>query len=336
MLDIDKVSGLLSQSKKIVITTHRSPDGDALGSSLGLYHVLIQMGHTVDVVVPNDYPKFLAWMSANEKVLNYELHREDAEKAITAAEIVFCLDYNSLKRMHELGEFVEKDKSIKIMIDHHPQPDDFADFMLSDTSSSSTGELVYHFLEKLKLEHLVNAASASCLYSGIMTDTGSFRFPSTSSNTHRVVANLMDAGANIAEIYTKINDTNSADRLKLLGYCLSEAMVVFPEYNTALFALSQEDLMRFNYKKGDTEGVVNYGLSIQGIKFSAIIKEYDNEIRMSFRSRGNFSVNEFARENFSGGGHLNAAGGMSELSFAETIEKFKSLLPKYADKIKNS
>lgn len=337
MQDIKQLSSLLKEPKNIVITTHRSPDGDAIGSSLGLYHVLIQLGHNVNVVVPNDYPKFLQWMPANEKVVEYDSNKELAELFVNEAQIIFCLDYNALHRMYEFGDVVAKSAdNYKVMIDHHPQPDDFADFIMSDTSASSTAQLVYEFLEKFEFEYLVNKDVASCLYSGIMTDTGSFRFPSTSAKTHFVVAKLIEAGADIADIYTKIMDTNTADRLKLLGFCLSDGMEVFKDYNTVLIKLSQADLEKYNYQKGDSEGIVNYGLSIEGIHFSAIIKEYNNEIRMSFRSRGSFSVNEFARENFDGGGHTNAAGGNSKLSFEETVEKFKSLLPKYAEKIKNS
>jgi phosphoesterase RecJ-like protein len=336
MQRIEEVKEILQTPKKITITTHRSPDGDAMGSSLGLYHVLVQLGHDVAVVVPNDYPKFLHWMPADDIVVEFESNQTKATELVDAADLIFCLDYNALHRMKDLGDVVGATSTVKIMIDHHPQPDDFATYMLSDVSASSTCQLVYEFFEKLELTHLVNAASASCLYSGIMTDTGSFRFPSTTAKTHSVVANLIEAGANGAEIYTKINDTNSVDRLKLLGYCLSEGMQVFPEFSTALITLSSAILDKYNYGPGDTEGVVNYGLSIEGINCAIIIKGHANENRMSFRSRGTFSVNDFARENFDGGGHLNAAGGTSRLSFNETVEKVKSLLPQYADKINNS
>ena len=336
MQGLDKVAELLNSPKKVVITSHRSPDGDAIGSSLGLYHVLVQLGHEVSVIVPNDYPRFLHWMPSNDKVIEYEHKKEDAASIVDKAELIFCLDYNALHRMQEFGDVVGGTSTTKIMIDHHPQPDDFADFILSDTSASSTAQLVVEFLEKLSLDHLINKDSASCLYSGIMTDTGSFRFPSTSAKTHYVVAKLIEAGADISDIYTKIMDTNTAGKLKLLGHCLTNAMEVMPEYNAVLISLSQDDLSKFNYQKGDTEGIVNYGLSIEGISFATIIKEYNGEIRMSFRSRGAFSVNEFARENFHGGGHTNAAGGTSHVSFSETVAQFKSLLPKYVDKIKNS
>lgn len=336
MEKLETVKELLSRPQKIVITTHRSPDGDAIGSSLGLYHILSRLNHEVQVITPDDYPDFLKWMKGEDTIIQHESKSDEAEELIKHATLLFCLDYNGLGRIKNLAPAVEQSTAVKIMIDHHPQPESFVDYQYSDTTASSTAQLVYEFAEMIGAANCIDGDAADCLYSGLMTDTGSFRFPSTTARTHEIVAELIKKGANVAQVYTNINDTNTENRIKLLGYCLSEGMQVFREYNTVLIALSQSDLKKFKYQKGDTEGVVNYGLSIKGVSFAVILKEYENEIRLSFRSRGDFSVNKFARENFEGGGHTNAAGGVSYVGFKETVDKFVKLLPKYKDEIINS
>lgn len=323
-----EIKALLSKPKQVVIVTHWSPDGDAMGSSLGLYNYLIQKKHKVTVITPNDYPSFLFWLPGNDKVINFSATAKPAKIAVAKADIIFCLDFNSLKRIDALGDEVGKSKGLKCIIDHHLQPDDFADFMLHDIQACSTCELIYDFIELMGDKKMINKKISNCLYTGIMTDTGSFRFPSTKSKTHRIVAELIDAGAENSEIHNRIYDGNTEDKLKLLGYCLAEKLTVFKEHGTAFFSLSSDELKRFNYKKGDTEGVVNYALSIEGIYFAAFFVERDGEIKTSFRSKGDFNVNLFARKYFNGGGHANAAGGMSELSLDETIIKFVSLLSK--------
>ncbi len=323
------MKGLLTKPKNCVIVTHWSPDGDAMGSSLGLYNYLIQKKHTVQVITPNDYPSFLAWLPGNKKVIDFSLKPKPAISKIAKADLIFCLDFNSLHRIDSLGKEIEKSTAIKMIIDHHLQPEDFADYMLHTVQASSTCELVFDFIQLMGDKKYMNKAIANCLYTGMMTDTGSFRYPSTTAKTHSIIAELIKAGAENAAIHDRIYDNNSEQRLKMLGFCLAERLTVKKDSETAYFALSQTDLQRFNYKKGDTEGVVNFALSIEGIRFSAFFVERDGIIKISFRSKGKFDVNQFARKHFNGGGHANAAGGMSKLSLKETIDKFVSLLPEY-------
>lgn len=319
---------LLITSKNIVIVTHWSPDGDAIGSSLGLYNYLIQKKHKVTVITPNDYPSFLFWMKGNDKVIDFSKKTILAKKAVSKADIVFCLDFNAISRIEGLGEEIAKSKAKKCIIDHHPQPEDFADYMLHTIKTSSTCELIYDFIELMGDKKLINKDVANCLYAGVMTDTGSFRFSSTSPKTHRIIADLIEMGAENSEIHNLIYDNNTEDKLRLLGFAFSEKLNVFKEHGTAFFSLSHDELNKFNYKKGDTEGLVNYALSIEGIYFAAFIVERDGKVKLSFRSKGKFNVNEFARKHFNGGGHANAAGGFSDLSLDETIMRFVSLLPK--------
>ena len=227
---------------------------------------------------------------------------------------------------------IQRSENVKVMIDHHPQPDDYVNFMLSDTSACSTAELVHRFAGMMG-DKIPNKESGECLYCGIMTDSGSFRFPSTTAETHRIVADLLDLGVKNDEVYNLVHSTSSEHRLRLLGYCIDDKLEVHPKYATAFISLSLEEKKRFRFEKGDTEGTVNYPLSINGVHFSAIFIEAEDMVKISFRSIGNFDVNQFARENFEGGGHRNAAGGKSDLSLQATIEKFVGLLPTYADKL---
>jgi phosphoesterase RecJ-like protein len=326
---IKKVKALLSKPKHIVIVTHWSPDGDAMGSSLGLYNYLLQKKHRVDVITPNDYPAFLAWLPGNKKVTDFSKEPKKASGKVAKADFIFCLDFNSLKRIDLLGVEVAKSKAPKMIIDHHLQPEDFAAYMLHSVQACSTCELIYDFIQLMGDKKKLTREVANCLYTGIMTDTGSFRYPSTTAKTHRIVAELINAGAENAAIHNLVYDNNTEARLKLLGHCLGQKLVVFNELGTAYISLSQEELKQFNYKKGDTEGVVNYALSIQQVRFSAFFVERDGIIKISFRSKGKFDVNQFARLHFNGGGHANAAGGMSEVTLQETIAKFTALLPQY-------
>lgn len=326
---VKEIKALLSKPKNVVIVTHWSPDGDAMGSSLGLYNYLSQKKHKVTVITPNDYPSFLFWLPGNKNVINFSTKAREAKVAVAKANIIFCLDFNSLKRIDALGDEVGKSKAKKCIIDHHLQPEDFADFMLHDIKACSTCELIHDFIELMGDKKLINKNISNCLYTGIMTDTGSFRFPSTTAKTHRIIAELIDAGAENSEIHNRIYDDNTEDKLRLLGFCLAEKLTVLKEYGTAFFSLRSDELKHFNYRKGDTEGVVNYALSIEGIRFAAFFVERDGIIKTSFRSKGDFNVNLFSRKHFSGGGHANAAGGMSEISLDETIIKFVSLLAGY-------
>jgi phosphoesterase RecJ-like protein len=300
-----------------------------MGSSLGLYNYLIKLKHKVTVVTPNDYPSFLFWLPGNKKVVNHLLQSKSSANTIAKADVIFCLDFNALKRIDKLGELVANATAKKIMIDHHPQPDTFANYTLHDVKACSTSELIFDFIQLMKHTKLVDKNIASCLYTGIMTDTGSFRYPATTAKTHTVVASLIKAGAENAEIHNRIYDNNTESRLKLVGYSLSEKLKVFQEYQTAYFHLTAAELHQHNYQKGDTEGIVNYALSIKGIRFAAFFVERDGIIKISFRSKGSFDVNAFARKYFNGGGHVNAAGGMSDLAMTQTLEKFEQLLLDY-------
>lgn len=327
--DIEIVKNLLASPKKIAIIPHRSPDGDAMGSTLALYNFLKKLNHQPIVISPNDFPGFLAWLPGSESVLVYENEKESVTKVLQSAELVFTLDFNALHRTGEMEQVLQKLKVPFVMIDHHQKPDNYALVTYSDTSIGSTCQMIYEFISSLGKKDLLDKTIATCLYTGIMTDSGSFRFPSTTSTTHRIVADLIDLGVNNSEIHNLVFDDNSFNRLQLLGRALQN-MKVFPEYKTAYTTLSQNELDEFHYKKGDTEGFVNYGLTIKGINFAAIFIENrdENSIKISFRSQGEFDVNQFSRENFNGGGHINAAGGKSTLSMEETTKKFENLLTK--------
>lgn len=327
-----KLKSLLNSPKKVVIVGHKNPDGDAVGACLGLWHFLKNRNHEAQVILPNDYPHFLKWLPGNDSVMIFEQESNKAKEKLKEAEVIFTLDFNALNRTGGMEEPLQEASADFVMIDHHQQPDTYAVVTYSDVQMSSTSEMVYHCIQFLGGEKEVNKDIATNLYAGIMTDTGSFRFPATSAETHRVIAALIDAGANNSEIHQNIFDTNSPDRMKLLGVALNN-MVLLPEYKAAYITLSQEELDANHFKKGDTEGFVNYPLSIEGIRFSTIFIENKQEsiTKISFRSKGDFSVNEFARAHFNGGGHINAAGGRSDASLKETVKEFISILPSYKD-----
>lgn len=332
------IKQLLSQPKKIAIVSHRNPDGDAYGSSLALYHYLLKFGHQVTVVSPNDCPDFLKWLPAQDKIIIFEKEEKKGTKILEEAEIVFTLDFNALHRVGvKMQDTLEKINPIFIMIDHHQQPDDYAQYTYVDPEVCSTSQMLYQLIEKLDHLKYIDNNIATCLYTGIMTDTGSFRFPSTTSLTHRIVAHLIDKGANGAAIYNKIHDVNTFGRLQLLGRALNNLKVI-DKYHMAYITLSQRELSNFNFKKGDTEGFVNYALSVKNVIFAAIFIEDKKQkiIKISFRSVGDFSVNDFSRNHFNGGGHVNAAGGKSDKSLHNTVTEFLSILPSYQKELKES
>ncbi|WP_339850335.1 bifunctional oligoribonuclease/PAP phosphatase NrnA [uncultured Dokdonia sp.] len=331
---ISTTKELLKDSKSIAVIPHKNPDGDAMGSTLALVAYLNKKGHKAVVVAPNEYPHFLKWLPGHDDVLFYTSNTTNARDAIKTADLVFTLDFNHFSRVGDLEEVLDNVKAPFIMIDHHQQPADYATVTYSDTAMSSTCEMVYHFIKALGDEQLITADMASCLYTGIMTDTGSFRFSSTTATTHEVIAALIKKGANNDQIHQNIYDTNSESRLQLLGVALNN-LVVLREYRTAFITMTQKELDDHNFQKGDTEGFVNYCLSLEGIIFAVIFIEHkaDSIIKMSLRSKGEFSVNEFARAHYNGGGHTNAAGGRSEVALAETIANFKELLPSYKDQL---
>ncbi|WP_034920549.1 DHH family phosphoesterase [Gillisia sp. CAL575] len=329
-----EITSDLSRANNIVIVPHKGPDGDAIGSSLGLYHFLKGKGHHVTVIAPNDYPDFLKWLPGQEDIMIYEKDYITCKPLISNADIIFTLDFNDLSRTGDMQDSLKEADATFIMIDHHPEPSTYAHHTYSDATMSSTCQMVYQFIEKLRAVKSITPEIATCLYTGIMTDTGSFRFRSTSSKTHRVIADLIDKGADNAKIHQQIYDTSSESRLKLLGVALQN-LRVNKELRTAYITLSQEELDQNNFRKGDTEGFVNYGLSLEGIIFAAIFIEHkvDGIIKISFRSKGSFNVNEFSRAHFQGGGHINAAGGKSDISLEDTIVKFNSVLPEYKEEL---
>lgn len=337
MQNIESFKEQLETPQKVVITTHYKPDADALGSSLALAGYLDKKGHQVHVISPSDYPNFLNWMEGHNRVINYEAGRKKLSKTlIEEADMIFCLDFNSLDRINEMGELVAQATATKILIDHHLEPQAFANYELWSTKAAATAELIYELIIKLNDRHFIDQDIAECLYAGIMTDTGQFKHPNTTKNVHLVTADLIERGADIAKVGRLIYDNNSLDRLKFTGYALSQKLKVLKDLRTAYFWISADDLKKFNSKTGDTEGLVNYALSLRGIVFSAVIIERPETIRISLRSKGSFSVNEFAKAHFEGGGHPNAAGGKSDLSLEETVKKFEILTRKYKEQLKTN
>ena len=323
-----ELKNLLSSKQNVVITTHVNPDGDAIGSSVALFNFLIKMGHNVSVIVPNDYPDFLKWMKNDELIINYSNSKNESQEKIKNASLIFCLDFNNLNRINELGDYISESKAKKVLIDHHLDPIDFYDFKIHDVKASATAELVYNFLIELD-SNAVDKDISEALYTGILTDTGSFKF-SMSPKVHKIVSDLMSRGVDIGFINNKIYDSNSLDKLKLIGYALSEKLEVISNGNAAYIVLSRKDLKDHNFKKGDTEGLVNYALSISNVNMAVLIIETKERIKFSFRSIGQFSVNEFAKKYFNGGGHKNAAGGSLEDKLSVALEKFLKDISKYS------
>lgn len=334
MYDVSALKELLKEPKEVMITTHHKPDADALGSSLGLAGYLKKKGHRVTVVTPSDYPSFLNWMSGNDDVIIYsEKNDQLVQRIITESQVIFCLDFSNLSRINEMGEYIRAAKGSKVLVDHHLQPEPFADIQFSNTNAAATAEIVYDLIKDMGDGDMIDTSIGECLYAGIMTDTGSFRHPSTSPNVHLIIADLLTVGVKTSNIHRLIYDSSTELRLRFLGYALKEKLVVLREYNTAYFAITSEELKAYDSKTGDTEGLVNYALSIEGIIFAALIIDRSQAVKMSFRSVGDFSANEFARDHFNGGGHKNAAGGMSLEGLEATVAKFESLLPLYKEQL---
>jgi phosphoesterase RecJ-like protein len=334
MQAIEQFYPFLNQPFKAVITAHQKPDGDAMGSTLGLYHFLKQLGHEVTVISPTNWAQFLDWMPGVDQVIDFEANKNEASEILAAADYVFCLDFNILHRTKHLEPIIRDAKALKILIDHHQQPDtpSFA-YGISDVKMSSTCEMVYDFIVQSGHSNLINIDIATCLYTGLMTDTGSFRFPSTTASVHKIVAHLKELGLQHAKIHENIYDNSTEGRLKFMGNAFLNRMTVLPEFKTAVMAIPKSDFYKFELKTGDTEGLVNYLLSIEGIKFAAILIDREEERKWSFRSKGNFDVNIFARTHFEGGGHANAAGGRSSKSLDETFNDFKNIIENYKSQL---
>ena len=324
----------LNTPSRVIITMHQKPDGDAMGSSLGLYHFLKALGHDAIVISPTNWADFLNWMPGVETVIDFEKNKEKSKKLIGEADTIFCLDFNVLHRTKNLEPLLSEAACTRVLIDHHQQPQEAAfAYGLSDTGKSSTCEMVYDLIVNSGHGELMNIAIAECLYTGVMTDTGSFRFPSTTASVHRMVAHLKETGLDHTKVHDSIYDNFLENRLRFIGYALMNRMEVLYEYNAALMYISRADLQRYDIKTGDTEGLVNYLLSMQGIKFGALVIDRDEERKWSFRSKGDFDVNTFARKHFEGGGHKNAAGGRSSESLEATVKKFKEVIKEYQNQL---
>ncbi|GAB4026905.1 DHH family phosphoesterase [Spirosoma gilvum] len=330
MQDIEAIGALLEHPQTVLITTHQNPDADAMGSSLGLAGYLRKKGHRVTVVTPTDYPQSLHWMPGNDSVIAFdEKVRIPVSQLFDESTVIFCLDFSSIDRIRELAPLVRQARARKVLIDHHLEPESFADLALWDPTAAATAELIFRLIVQLGDKSLVDVPIAQCLYSGLMTDTGSFRHSNTTGNVHRMAAELVDLGIDVSSIHRRIFDNVSLDKFRLLGYVLNEKLKVLPEYKFAYIILTDSELKRYRSKTGDTEGMVNYALAVEGVVMAAILIDRIDEIRLSFRSIGNFSVRDLASTHFDGGGHRNAAGGRSKLSMAETEKKLLSVIPLY-------
>ncbi len=325
--EVEQCIQRIKEAKNITVVAHKSPDGDAVGSVVALWKFIQTMNQECTMVLPDAFPDFLAWIEGSEKILIADKHKPLAAMQFEETDLVFTLDFNHPSRVGNLlEEPLRQSQAFKVMIDHHRDPADYCDVVFSDVNASSTAEMVFKFIEACNGVDTITSSQAEAIYTGIITDTGSFKFPSSSAETHLIAAKLIECGCDHAKVHQLIYDSNSVNRIKLLGYTLNK-MEVFESHKLAFFTLSKEELERFNVKKGDTEGFVNYALSMNGIEMAIFMKEADDIIKMSFRSKGNWWVNELAGEHFNGGGHKNAAGGASHVPLAETIEKVKNLLP---------
>lgn len=335
MLTQEVLKHQLAAPKHIVVTTHHKPDGDALGSSLAIYLWLKAKGHTVHLIVPSDFPAFFDWMPAREEIRIYTADIQANDMLIANAEMIWCLDFNNLSRIHAMENAVRNAPAAKVMIDHHLDPEGFDVFRHWDSHAAASAQLVYDFLVNVMDDHsAITTEIATCLYTGLMTDTGSFRFQTTTPEVHLIAADLIQRGARNWEIQEFVYNSSSENRLKFLGFCLLNRLEVLPEYHTALFSISRHDLNRFHITTGDTEGLVNYALSISGIKLAALIIDRTDQVKLSLRSVGTFPCNEIGKKYFNGGGHRNAAGGNSNEPLDKVVEKFKSILPAYNELLK--
>lgn len=328
MENLHEIKSLLAIPKDIVITTHRNPDGDAIGSSLAVYHYLSNQGHSVKIISPSEYPDFLEWMPAVQNILIYDTDPAESQQFIERAQIIFYLDFNALDRIDKVGELTEARRCTKIMIDHHLYPDPMADYLISDTTASSTCELVYDFIDRLGDKQKIDKTIAECIFTGILTDTGSFKY-STSPKVFRLAAELIELGVDDYLLQDLIFNSLEEKYLRLLGYCLNRRLEILDEYSTGIITLSKEDYELFNIQRGDTEGIVNYLLKLKHIKMAAFITEQPTIVKISLRSKGDFSVQEIAKKHFKGGGHKNAAGGYSFQNLKITVRKFKEILEEY-------
>lgn len=337
LLNYTRAFDLLKESKRICIISHINPDGDSIGASLSLYHYLKKRNFEVSVIAPSEIPGFLQWIKGVNEIVIGEVQPLEAGEILSGSDLIFCVDFNSLKRAGATSKALIEAKAKKILIDHHPNPTETEfDCMISEIDISSTSELIYEFIIQAGDTDLIDKDIAAALYTGIITDTGSFSYNCNHISSYNVVADLLSRGIDGAQLHNLIYNNNSEDRIRLLGHCLKSRLIVLPDLSTAYVYLTKEDLTQFNYRVGDTEDVVNIPLSINGINLSGLFTERDGLIRISLRSKGEFSVNDFIRKYFEGGGHKNAAGANSYVSIEETIDVFVNAVKNHKNQIINS
>lgn len=330
--DILELKEYLSTPKDISIIAHRNPDGDALGSALGLKLFLQKLGHAVTVIMPSEAPNTFSYLPEIDRMVIFDLRHDDARAYLNESDCIFCLDFNALDRVDRLGETIQFAEAKKVLIDHHLDPEPFADHIFSDTAASSTCELIYKFISDLDKESLIDPAIGMCLFTGLITDTGSFRY-ATRPYTYEVAAALKKKGADDNQVQDYINNCLKEKHLRLLGHCLANRMEVFPEYGAAMIYLTKEDYIKFDIQRGDTEGIVNQMLKMKHVRVAAFITEQPTIIKISLRSKGDISVQQMAANHFRGGGHKNASGGGVYAKLEDVKDRFKKILPKYLDKI---
>ena len=334
--DFETARKWIDDAQQIVVIPHHNPDGDAIGSALGLYNLLKKYGKETTMISPNDFPEFLYWLPGKDAVVVASDFPEKAKGQIEQADLIIMTDFNDLSRIKNIAPWVQDAKARKILIDHHPEPKQFSDLVFSDTRVSATAELLYHFIVNVGLEGFVDKCIAECLFTGIMTDTGSFSYNSSNPETYIVMGALLKYGIDKDRIHSQVFNNFSHQRMQLLGYCLNEKFVVVPEYRTGFISITQEELDRFQFQPGDTEGFVNYPLSVKGVIFSALFIEKEEHIKLSFRSKGLFAANQFSERHFHGGGHRNAAGGECKLDMDSCLKRFVELLPEYEQELLSS
>jgi phosphoesterase RecJ-like protein len=327
---------IIQDSKNLVVVPHVNPDGDAIGSCIALSRVLKNMGKTINIIIPNEFPEFLQWMDGIDDVLDYEKSPEEVNIAFQQADTLFCLDFNDFERAEGLKEHLTSFKGKKVVIDHHPGPVVQCDLLISSTTVCSTGELLFRIIENIGLLGYLDREAADAVFTGMMTDTGNFSYNASDPETYRIIAKLLEKGIDRDLIHSNVYHTFSEDRWRLVGHSLKDKMVILPEYRTGYISLSQKELEMFKFQPGDTEGLVNYPLMVKGIVFCVLFMEQDNQVKLSFRSKGDFSTNDFARKHFNGGGHINASGGKSSLALEEAVSKFELLLDDYREELLNS
>ncbi len=333
--DVAEIREVLDHSNNIIITTHTNPDGDAIGASLAMFLYLKKRGFNVRVIIPDTFPEFLAWLPGAREIMIFEQFSEQCIEFIRQSDLIICLDFNNLKRLNQLGDEIRRSDSVKVLIDHHLNPAVEFRYKISFSKISSTSELIYDFICESGYKDLLDREIADCLYTGIVTDTGSFSYACNYVKTYLITAELFRLGIDGEHIHRLVYDTYSESRLRLLGYAVSEGLHVLPEFHAAYIVLTLDDLKRFNYQVGDTEGVVNYALSIKDINLAALFMEREDNVKVSFRSKGNFSVDRLAREHFGGGGHSNASGANCDTNVNETVNRFLALLPGFWDELRH-